>query len=75
MSTPVLINITALVGTATGLTQTDFLLNLQQSGNAYFSDQVTVAGANTSADRVTLNTPRTVKIDISNMSILPTLVQ
>ncbi|WP_416212597.1 Calx-beta domain-containing protein [Nostoc sp. ChiQUE01b] len=60
--------LTPLVGTSIGLTQTDSLLNLQQSGNAYFSDKVKIAGANTSGDKIALNTPRTVKIDISNIA-------
>ncbi|MEH2245265.1 hypothetical protein [Nostoc sp.] len=59
---------TPLVGTSIGLTQTDSLLNLQQSGNAYFSNNVKIAGANTSGDFIALNTPRTVKIDISNIA-------
>ncbi|MEA5551989.1 PKD domain-containing protein [Anabaena cylindrica UHCC 0172] len=60
--------LTPLVGTATGLTQTDSLLNLQQTGNAYFSNNVKIAGANTSGDKIALNTPRTVNIDISNIA-------
>ncbi|WP_334850671.1 PKD domain-containing protein [Nostoc sp.] len=60
--------LTPLVGTSIGLTQTDSLLNLQQTGNTYFSNNVKIAGANTSGDKITLNTPRTVKIDISNIA-------
>ncbi|WP_390847153.1 beta strand repeat-containing protein [Anabaena cylindrica] len=60
--------LTPLLGTATGLTQTDSLLNLQQTGNAYFSNNVKIAGANTSGDKIALNTPRTVNIDISNIA-------
>ncbi|MCC5669342.1 PKD domain-containing protein [Nostoc sp. CHAB 5784] len=61
--------LTSLVGTATGLSQTDSLLNLQQSGNAYFSNKVKVTGANTSGSQVALNTPRTVQIDISSIAL------
>ncbi|MDM9385690.1 PKD domain-containing protein [Chlorogloeopsis sp. ULAP01] len=59
---------TPLVGTATGLTQTDSLFNLQHSGNSYFSDKVKIAGANTSGDKIALNTPRTVTVDISSVA-------
>lgn len=60
--------LTPLLGTSTGLTQTDSLLNLQQSGNAYFSNKVKIAGAIASGDKIALNTPRTVKIDISSIT-------
>nr|WP_250855216.1 PKD domain-containing protein [Anabaena sp. CCAP 1446/1C] len=60
--------LTPLIGTATGLTHTDSLLNLQQTGNTYFSNNVKIAGANTSGDKIALNTPRTVNIDISNIA-------
>ncbi|MBD2241879.1 cadherin-like domain-containing protein [Aulosira sp. FACHB-113] len=60
--------LTPLLGTSSGLTQTDSLLNLQQSGNSYFSDKVKIVGANTSGDKIALNTPRTVKIDISSIT-------
>uniref|UniRef100_UPI0036F25763 hypothetical protein n=1 Tax=Trichocoleus desertorum TaxID=1481672 RepID=UPI0036F25763 len=61
-------NLTPLVSTAAGLIQTDSLLNLQHNGQAYFSSQVTLAGAPTSGGQISLNSPRTVKIDISGIT-------
>ena len=59
---------TSLVGTAAGLTQTDAFLNLQHNGQAYFSSEVTLPGASNSSGTVALNSPRTVKVDLSGVA-------
>lgn len=59
---------TSLVGTATSLTQTDAFLNFQHTGQTYFSPQVTLPGIATSASIVSLNSPRTVKVDLSGVA-------
>ncbi|MBW4553068.1 MAG: cadherin-like domain-containing protein, partial [Aphanocapsa sp. GSE-SYN-MK-11-07L] len=57
----------SLVGTAIGLTQTDAFLNLQHTGNAYFSDRVSLAGLSTSGNLANL-TGRTVKVDLTGIA-------
>jgi YD repeat-containing protein len=49
------------------LTETDSLLNIQNDGTAYFSDQVRIGGA-TSGELINLDKSRTVTIDISNLT-------
>ena len=51
----------------TGLTQTDSLLNIQNDGTAYFSDKVRISGA-TSGEIIGLDKPRTVTVDISDLT-------
>ena len=41
-----------LVGTATGLSDTDSLLNIQQTGQAFFGSEVTVSGISQSGDPI-----------------------
>ncbi|WP_425365349.1 PKD domain-containing protein [Gloeothece verrucosa] len=60
--------LTPLVGTASGLTQTDSFLNLQSTGKAYFSPKVKINGATTSGDVIGLNSSRTVKVDLTGIS-------
>jgi DNA/RNA endonuclease G (NUC1)/PKD repeat protein len=57
----------SLVGTATGLTQTDAFFNLQHTGNAYFSNRVSLAGVTTSGSLTNL-TGRTVKVDLTGIA-------
>ena len=53
--------------TDSGLTETDSLLNIQNDGTAYFSDQVRIGGA-TSGDIIGLDRSRTVTVDISDLT-------
>ncbi len=56
-----------LAGTATGLTQTDALLNIQQDGTAYLSPFVTLKGS-TSNGILPLGSPMTFMVDVSNIA-------
>jgi PKD repeat protein/DNA/RNA endonuclease G (NUC1) len=60
--------LTPLVGTADRLTQTDAFLNLQYTGQSYFSDKVKIAGTQTSGDQIALNTPRTIQVDLTGVT-------
>uniref|UniRef100_UPI0039C6C1AB cadherin-like domain-containing protein n=1 Tax=Calothrix sp. CCY 0018 TaxID=3103864 RepID=UPI0039C6C1AB len=57
-----------LVGTATGINQTDALLNIQHDGNAYFSNKVKLSGAQSSGDSIDLNSTRTITVDIRDIA-------
>ncbi|MEP0877593.1 hypothetical protein NDA00_17430 [Funiculus sociatus GB2-M2] len=60
--------LTSLVSTATGLTSTDSLLNIQHDGKAYFSPQVTVPLTATPSHILSLHSPTIYKVDISNIA-------
>ena len=49
------------------LSNTDSLLNIQNDGTAYFSDKVKIGGA-TSGEIIGLDRPRTVTVDISDLT-------
>ena len=49
------------------LSNTDSLLNIQNDGTAYFSDRVRIGGA-TSGEIIGLDRPRTVTVDISDLT-------
>ena len=49
------------------LSNTDSLLNIQNDGTAYFSDKVRIGGA-TSGEIIGLDRPRTVTVDISDLT-------
>ena len=49
------------------LNNTDSLLNIQNDGTAYFSDKVRIGGA-TSGEIIGLDRPRTVTVDISDLT-------
>jgi hypothetical protein len=59
---------TPLVGTATGLTSTDSFLNIQHDGKAYFSSQVTVPNTAIHDSILSLHSPTTYTVDISNIA-------
>ncbi|MFM7470386.1 MAG: Ig-like domain-containing protein, partial [Nodosilinea sp.] len=59
---------TPLLGTATGLSQTDALFNLQHDGKVYFAPQVNVPGISTSGAALPTNAPLTVRIDLSSVA-------
>src|SRR4029453_4417278 len=59
--------LTPLVGTATGLPNTDAFLNIQQTGEVFFGPQVPVPGASTSGQPVSLVFPITVTLDVSGV--------
>jgi hypothetical protein len=53
-----------LVGTAAGLSQTDALLNVQQTGEFFFGPRVTVSGVSGSGQVASLASPLTVTVDL-----------
>src|SRR5262249_13065952 len=57
-----------LAGVAMGLSQTDALLNIQQTGEVFFAPGVNVSGVAHSGDRVSLDQPLTVRIDLANLT-------
>lgn len=59
----------SLLSTATGLTQTDSLLNIQNDGTAYTSNKVTLVNT-TPATQLTLNQPLTFKVDLTGIQAL-----
>jgi VCBS repeat-containing protein len=59
---------TPLIGPATGLSNTDSLLNIQQTGEVFFAPQVNVAGAGASGQAAQLTTPFVVTIDLSGVT-------
>ena len=61
-------DMTSLVNPITGLTNTDSLFNLQSDGQVFFSPDVIVQGATNSGDTLSLNSPITVNIDVSNIA-------
>ncbi|WP_048753707.1 hypothetical protein, partial [Crocosphaera watsonii] len=61
-------DMTSLVNPITGLTNTDSLFNLQSNGQVFFSPQVMVQGATNSGETLSLNSPITVNVDVSNIA-------
>ena len=59
---------TPLVAAAAGLTNTDALFNLQQTGEIYFGPQVTVPGVASSGQNGPLALPLTVTVDLSGVA-------
>lgn len=57
-----------LAGTATGLTSTDALLNIQQDGIAYLSPFVKLKGSAIANNTLTLDSPMTFTVDVSNIA-------
>jgi hypothetical protein len=58
-----------LVGTTEGLSGTDALLNIQQTGEVFFGSAVYVNGASVSGDRAELTLPLTIEVDLQSISI------
>ncbi len=56
-----------LIGPATGLTNTDAFLNIQQTGEVYYAPQVTVPGAGASGSVTSLTFPEQVSVDVSSV--------
>ncbi|BAZ46381.1 DNA/RNA non-specific endonuclease [Chondrocystis sp. NIES-4102] len=56
-----------LTTTSNGLTETDSLLNIQNDGTAYFSNNVRINGT-TSGEMIDLDKSRTITIDISHLT-------
>ncbi|NJO63026.1 MAG: PKD domain-containing protein [Richelia sp. RM2_1_2] len=59
---------TPLAGITSEFSQTDALLNIQHDGDTYFSDKVKLSGAPTRGSSINLNSPRTVTIDIRDIT-------
>ena len=57
----------SLVGTASGLTQTDAFLNIQQSGQVFFGPHITVSGVNGSGQTGALDQSMTVTVDLTGV--------
>ncbi len=57
----------SLIGTATGLSDTDSILNLQPTGEVFFSPKVRVPGA-TSGQVASLQLPLTVEVDLRGLA-------
>ena len=57
-----------LAGTATGLTQTDALLNIQHDGTAYLSPFVKLRGSAIANNTLTLDSPLTFTVDVSSIA-------
>jgi len=60
--------LTTLIGTATGLNQTDAFLNIQRNGQIYFGSQVTVPGMGSSGGMRSLTGPMTITIDLTGIA-------
>jgi len=56
-----------LIGVASGLTDTDAILNIQASGQSYVSPQVKLWGLNQSGDTISLEESLTVQVDLSGV--------
>lgn len=59
---------TSLVGTATRLTDTDAILNIQQTGEVFFGSEVTVTGVPTSGQVASLLFPLIVTVDLRGVT-------
>ena len=57
-----------LAGRASGLSNTDSLLNLQADGTVYFSDKVQIGGTTISGGKIASTTDRTVTIDLAGIA-------
>ena len=56
-----------LIGPATGLSNTDAFLNIQQTGEIYYAPQVTVPGAGASGSVTSLTYPEQISVDVSSV--------
>ena len=56
-----------LVGPATGLSNTDAFLNIQQTGEVYYAPGVTVPGAGASGSVASLSYPEQINVDLSSV--------
>ena len=56
-----------LIGPATGLSNTDSFLNIQQTGEVFYAPQVKVPGAGASGAVATLSFPEQITIDVSSV--------
>ena len=61
------LTLTPLVNTDIGLTETDALLNIQNDGTTYFSNNVRIGGVNT-GEIIDFTQSRTISIDISHLA-------
>ena len=61
------LTLTPLVNTDIGLTETDALLNIQNDGTTYFSNNVRISGVNT-GEIIDYTQSRTISIDISHLA-------
>jgi hypothetical protein len=61
--------LTSLLGTASGLNNTDALLNFQSDGQVFYSPLIHIAGLNTSGGVLPLNAPIVVDLDLSSLPI------
>ncbi len=61
------LTLTPLVNTDIGLTETDALLNIQNDGTTYFSNNVRIGGVNT-GEIIDYTQYRTISIDISHLA-------
>ena len=62
------LTLTPLVNTDIGLTETDALLNIQNDGTTYFSNNVRIGGLST-GEIINFTQSRTVTIDISHLAV------